>query len=49
MYFAGNPLNDVDRILLSIPESRRAEVVIDFAAADSASGLGQFDIVLRRV
>ena len=48
MYFSGNPLNDVDRILLAIPEAKRAEVVIDFAAVDDATRHGQFDIVLRR-
>lgn len=52
MYFAGNPLNDVDSILLSVPASERSQLMVPFAPAGSAADpvrSGRFDLVLRRV
>ena len=50
MYFAGDPLNDVDRLLLAIPEAERPKLVVDFTAATAdAPRKGVFDIVLKRV
>lgn len=49
MYFAGDPLNDVDRILQAVPEAERAGLVVSFAAgAEGSTPSGQFDIVLRK-
>lgn len=50
MYFDGESLNDVDRLLQSVPEAERAMLVVDFVAS-SGDGVpaGQFDLVLRRV
>jgi protocatechuate 3,4-dioxygenase beta subunit len=49
MYFAGHPLNDVDRLLLSVPEGQRAKLLVDFAAGDDGLRKGRFDLELRRV
>lgn len=50
MYFAGDPLNDVDRLLLAIPEADRPKLVVAFTpAAADAPPKGVFDIVLKRV
>ncbi len=50
MYFAGDPLNDVDRLLQSVPEPERAMLVVDFSAsAEAGANQGVFDIVLNRV
>jgi hypothetical protein len=50
MYFAGDPLNDVDRLLLAIPEGERPKLVVAFSAATKgAPPTGVFDIVLKRV
>jgi len=50
MYFAGDPLNDVDRLLQSVPEAERAMLVVDFSAsAEAGANQGVFDIVLNRV
>jgi len=51
MYFAGEALNDVDRILQALTAEQRAGVVVAFAAneADPAPPRGQFTIVLQRV
>jgi protocatechuate 3,4-dioxygenase beta subunit len=52
MYFAGHALNDVDHLLLAVPESDRARLLVAFeAAADGADAvpLGRFDLVLARV
>lgn len=51
MYFAGDPLNDVDRILQAVPEPERASLVVQFAsdpAQPDRAPLGRFDLVLRR-
>jgi len=50
MYFAGDPLNDLDRLLQSVPESERAMLVVDFRAGEPpGTRHGAFDIVMRRV
>ena len=50
MYFAGEPLNDVDRLLLDIREADRPQLVVAFSAATAgAPPSGVFDIVLKRV
>ena len=50
MYFAGDPLNDVDRLLQSVPEAERAMLVVEFSAsAEAGANQGVFDIVLNRV
>lgn len=49
MYFAGDPLNDVDRLLLAIPEADRPQLVVAFSTAtEGAPRAGVFDIVLKR-
>jgi protocatechuate 3,4-dioxygenase beta subunit len=52
MYFAGEALNEVDRLLLAVPEAERAQLVVTFAAADAAdespARKGVFDITLRK-
>lgn len=50
MYFAGDPLNDADRLLQSIPEDLRGMLVVDFGASQGrGANQGVFDIVLKRV
>lgn len=50
MYFAGDPLNDVDRLLQSVPESERSLLVVDFKAApEHDAKYGEFNLVMRRV
>ena len=50
MYFAGDPLNDVDRLLLALPEADRPKLVVPFATTTpGAPPSGVFDIVLKRV
>jgi protocatechuate 3,4-dioxygenase beta subunit len=50
MYFAGEPLNDIDRLLQKVPAANRASLVVAFAdAADAAPRRGVFDIVLKKV
>jgi hypothetical protein len=53
MYFAGEPLNERDRIREALdPEDRdRATVALEPAGAESEAGsrLGLFDITLRQV
>jgi protocatechuate 3,4-dioxygenase, beta subunit len=50
MYFAGEPLNETDRLLQAVPEPARTMLLVEFgsSAADGARQ-GRFDIVLRRV
>ena len=49
MYFAGEPLNDIDRLLQKVPEAERGSLVVAFAdAADGTPRRGTFDIVLRK-
>jgi len=50
MYFAGDSLNDIDRLLQSVPENERGMLVVDFgSASDSGSRQGTFDLVVRKV
>jgi protocatechuate 3,4-dioxygenase beta subunit len=44
LYFAGQPLNDRDLILLDLAPADRERVIVSFAG-----GVGKFDITLRRV
>jgi protocatechuate 3,4-dioxygenase, beta subunit len=50
MYFAGDPLNDKDLVLLDTPEAQRAQLVVDFALGwgpDGSTGLkGEFKLSL---
>lgn len=52
MYFGGHKLNDVDRLLLAVPEVERGSLVVAFkGGAGEKSGVpqGKFDLVLRKV
>ena len=52
MYFAGEALNDADRLLLSVPEGDRDRVVVALAEGaphDDPPRTGVFNIVLQRV
>jgi protocatechuate 3,4-dioxygenase beta subunit len=50
MYFAGDPLNDSDRILGALSPAEQAQVVVDFGTLDAAGiPLGRFDLALDRV
>ena len=53
MYFAGETLNDADRLLLAVPEGEREKLVVAFAdgGPDAEPGVrrGVFNIVLQRV
>ena len=50
MYFAGDPLNAVDRILGELTPAGQAQVVVDFGTAGpGAIPVGRFDIELARV
>lgn len=50
MYFAGQPLNDSDRLLNAVSEVERAQLVVAFAAvAGDSAPHGRFDLVLRAV
>jgi protocatechuate 3,4-dioxygenase beta subunit len=50
MYFAGHELNEVDQLLLGLPEAKRNRLLVEFGSASAeATPHGRFDIVLRRV
>ena len=53
LYFKGEPLNDVDLILLGVPAGERDRVIVEFAPSpglgDPAAIAGRFDIALRSV
>ena len=51
MYFAGESLNDSDRLLQALTPDEQAKLVIAFDAGDDPHDVphGQFDIVLRAV
>lgn len=50
MYFAGDPLNDVDRLLLEVPADQRARLLVAFTVGDAdMPPQGRFDIVLQVV
>lgn len=44
MYFANEPLNEIDKLYLETPEKQRASIVVDFQ-----EGKGSFNIVLEKV
>lgn len=50
MYFAGDPLNELDRLLQSVPEDQRGMLIVDFVA-NGGEGLpaGRFDLVMAKV
>ena len=49
MYFAGDPLNDVDRLLQSVPEGERGMLVVEFKpSSEPGVAQGRFDLVLRK-
>ena len=50
MYFAGDPLNERDLLLQSVPEPGQRMLAVDFTAQPGTEAKrGMFDIVLRRV
>ncbi|NBB91903.1 MAG: protocatechuate 3,4-dioxygenase [Gammaproteobacteria bacterium] len=50
MYFAGEPLNEVDRLLQSVPENERGMLLVDFREATEQSiKHGEFNLVMSRV
>ena len=48
MYFAGEELNDTDRLLLGVAEEDRKRLVVDFQDVDGTPQ-GDFPIVLAKV
>lgn len=44
MYFANEPLNEIDKLYLATPKSERSSLVVAFE-----NGRGQFDIVLENI
>lgn len=44
LYFKGDPLNDIDRLILAVPEAERASLIGDFS-----KGPATFNVVLARV
>ncbi|MCY7354303.1 MAG: protocatechuate 3,4-dioxygenase [Lysobacter sp.] len=48
MYFAGDALNDIDRLLLAVPEADRPKLVVAFTDGVEGAKAGTFEIVLRR-
>lgn len=50
MYFSGEPLNDVDRLLQALAPAEQARLVVSFEnGGDQGEPRGRFDIVLRAV
>jgi protocatechuate 3,4-dioxygenase beta subunit len=50
MYFAGDPLNERDLLLQSLPDAERSMLVVAFSSMPGSDvQQGKFDIVLRRV
>lgn len=49
MYFAGDPLNDLDRLLLSVPEDQRGSLVVDFQPRAGDAPHGRFDLTIEAV
>ena len=49
MYFAGDPLNALDRLLQRVPADRRAMLVVDFDQHADEIPSGVFDLVLGAV
>lgn len=51
LYFKGDPLNEVDKILLNVPAHLRSEVIVDFSPhpLEPSSRIGTFNITLEKV
>ena len=49
MYFAGEPLNDRDRLLNQVPREERAQLIVDIQLQDRGLDRGTFDIELDPV
>ena len=49
MYFADHPLNELDRLLQSVPEDKRGMLVVDFETQADEVPRGVFDLVLAAV
>ncbi|HMB39205.1 MAG TPA: protocatechuate 3,4-dioxygenase [Wenzhouxiangellaceae bacterium] len=49
MYFAGDPLNDVDRLLQSVPQDQRGKLLVDFQPQADDVPTGVFVLVLGKV
>jgi protocatechuate 3,4-dioxygenase beta subunit len=51
LYFKGDPLNNVDKILQNVPARLRAEVIVDFQPnpSDPTSTVGVFNISIEKV
>jgi protocatechuate 3,4-dioxygenase beta subunit len=51
MYFKGDPLNDIDKILLAVPAQLRGDVIVDFQPNPSelTSKIGTFNITMLKV
>ena len=48
MYFAGDALKDIDRLLLAVPKADRPKLVVAFTAGADGGKAGTFEIVLQR-
>jgi protocatechuate 3,4-dioxygenase beta subunit len=49
MYFAGEPLNDTDRLLQSHPQPERDRLLVAFQSGEGNAPHGVFDLVLEKV
>ncbi len=51
MYFKGDPLNEIDKILIRVPTHMRPEVVVDFQPnpVEPTSTIGTFNISVEKV
>lgn len=49
MYFAGEPLNDVDRLWSSLSPGERGQLTVTFEAGSGGTPTGNFDLVLAKV
>lgn len=51
LYFKGDPLNDLDKILLQVPARLRPEVIVDFQLnpQDPGTTVGTFNISIEKV
>ena len=50
MYFAGDPLNEADRLLQSVPEDERGMLVVEFQRSAQSDALcGEFNLIMAAV
>ena len=50
MYFHGEPLNGIDKLLLDVPEADRAQLIAVLGAADAVGvRAGRFNLVMAKV